>query len=151
VLAHPGGTITLIDESYNANPASMRAALEMLAGVAPESEGRRIAVLGDMLELGTHAQKLHAGLSEAVEDAGVDLALLAGPEMLALKGKLEGKIAVEHFESAAALGDRLSSDVRAGDVIMVKSSNGMGFSKVVDGLLQAYPAAKADGPAAAAE
>lgn len=151
VLGHPGGTITLIDESYNANPASMRAALEMLAGVAPEGDGRRIAVLGDMLELGTHAQKLHAGLSEAVEAAGVDLALLAGPEMLALKAKLEGKIAVEHFESAAALGDRLSGDVRAGDVIMVKSSNGMGFSKVVDGLLQAYPAAKADGPAAAAE
>ncbi len=151
VLTRAGGTVTVIDESYNANPASMRAAIEMLAGVAPEGEGRRIAVLGDMLELGDHSQKLHAGLAEAVEAAGVDLALLAGPEMLALKAKLEGKVAVEHFENAGALGDRLTADVRAGDVIMVKSSNGMGFSKVVDALVQAHPAAEAGGPAKAAE
>ena len=87
-LALPGGTLSLIDESYNANPASMKAALELLAAAPVHGAGRRIAVLGDMLELGDHAAKLHAGLAELIKGKNIDLVLLAGPEMKVLAEKL---------------------------------------------------------------
>ena len=132
-LAHPDGVITLIDESYNANPASMRAALDLLAATPVEGEGRRIAVLGDMLELGQHSARLHAGLADALD---ADLVFLGGPEMKALAAKLDR---AEHHETAAAVAERLIATVRAGDAVMVKSSNGTGFARVVDALLQKYP------------
>src|SRR5581483_1992758 len=67
----PGGSILLIDESYNANPASMRAALVAMATVPREAFPRRIAVMGDMLELGEAAAEFHRGLNAAVDAAGV--------------------------------------------------------------------------------
>lgn len=141
-LPHPkGGTLTLIDESYNANPASMRAALALLAATPTAKDGRRIAVLGDMLELGKHSEGLHAGLAEAVLLARPDLVLLAGAEMSALAKALPTSIAVEHRASVDELQPVLLDAASGGDVIMVKSSNGIGSSRLVDALVERFPAA----------
>jgi UDP-N-acetylmuramoyl-tripeptide--D-alanyl-D-alanine ligase len=140
VLRHPEGIFTLIDESYNANPASMKAAMELLQATQVSGEGRRIAVLGDMLELGTHSQKLHAGLAEIVEATGIGTVLLAGPEMKALAERLPEGVAREYRPDAAALKPVLLNTVRPGDVVMVKSSKGIGFSKLVEALLSTFPA-----------
>src|SRR5207342_2186560 len=80
----PGGTVLLIDESYNANPTSMGAALALLGQAPMRGLGRRIAVLGDMLELGSEGAGLHAALSDAVIDNAVDLVYCAGPLMKSL-------------------------------------------------------------------
>lgn len=139
-LTVPGGTLTLIDESYNANPASMRAALSLLADAAPGEGGRRIAVLGDMLELGKFSEKLHAELAEPVVTAGVDRVYLAGPEMQALKAALPADLSAEHRETTADLAPLVTGELRAGDVVMVKSSLGLGFGRIVAALLDKFPA-----------
>ena len=135
-----GGTATLIDESYNANPASMRAALALLRDAPVAEGGRRVAVLGDMLELGEHSPKLHAGLAEPVMEAGADVVLLAGPEMAHLAGALPAELGVEYRPSAEELKPVLLAALRPGDVVMVKSSKGIGFSRLVDALLKKFPA-----------
>ena len=91
MLRIPKGPITLIDESYNANPASMQAAMALLDATPVTGEGRRIAVLGDMLELGDHAAKLHAALAELIVGTGTDTVFLAGPEMRALADVAAGR------------------------------------------------------------
>ncbi|MGN6582608.1 MAG: UDP-N-acetylmuramoylalanyl-D-glutamyl-2,6-diaminopimelate--D-alanyl-D-alanine ligase [Rhizobiaceae bacterium] len=139
VLSHPDGTFTLIDESYNANPASMRAAIELLASAAVGEGGRRIAVLGDMLELGSHSAKLHAGLAEIIAATRADMVFLAGKEMKALAAKLGGQIAMEYRENAEELKPLVIEAIRPGDVVMVKSSNAIGFSRLVDTLLKQFP------------
>src|SRR6185312_11050662 len=83
-LKLPKGEALLLDESYNANPASMRAAIEVLGCATVGPQGRRIAVLGDMLELGAEANALHAGLAASLEQARIDLVFCAGPLMQAL-------------------------------------------------------------------
>jgi UDP-N-acetylmuramoyl-tripeptide--D-alanyl-D-alanine ligase len=123
-LATPSGPALLIDESYNANPASMRAALALLGGSRVEPRGRRIAVLGDMLELGPTAEDLHRSLSGEVEEARVDLVFAAGPLMRALFEALPGYRRGQWAPSAAELRPALLETVRGGDVIMVKGSNG---------------------------
>jgi UDP-N-acetylmuramoyl-tripeptide--D-alanyl-D-alanine ligase len=145
-----GGDIVLIDESYNANPASMRAALDMLGAMEPGEGGRRIAVLGDMLELGEHAPKLHAGLAPALAEVGVEIAMLAGPEMAALASRLPEGMKVEHRDSVDALLPLVLETVRGGDVVMVKSSNGIGSARIVETLVKTYPQAAGGGGAAAA-
>jgi len=141
VLPHPGGPILLIDESYNANPASMKAAIELLDATPTGEDGRRIAVLGDMLELGEHSARLHAGLAEFLEHSSVDMVLLAGAEMKALAEKLPGKFRVEHRDDADELKAVVLDIVGPGDAVMVKSSNGIGFSRIVEALTERYPAA----------
>ena len=84
VLTVPGGTVLLIDESYNANPASMRAAISLLGQAAVGDRGRRIAVLGDMLELGPSGTELHRAIAEVVNAAGIDLVYCSGPLMRSL-------------------------------------------------------------------
>lgn len=126
------GTFTLIDESYNANTASIAAVLQHLSDIKPKRRGRRIAVLGDMLELGMHSKKLHEGLAEPVLAAGLSRLLLGGAEMKALADKLAGSdLHVEHFETVDDLMPVLQKTVRADDVVLVKSSNGLGFSRIV--------------------
>jgi UDP-N-acetylmuramoyl-tripeptide--D-alanyl-D-alanine ligase len=78
-LEAPDGIITVIDESYNANPASVRAALALLAQAKPGRGGRRIAVLGDMLELGDESPRLHAELAGAVDESGTNIVYACGP------------------------------------------------------------------------
>ena len=141
-LAHPaGGQVIVIDESYNANPASVKAALDLLRSAEVPAEGRRIAVLGDMLELGAHSHQLHESLAVLVEQAQVDLALLAGTEMAALAQALPDGIPSKHHANVDELMPVLLETVRPGDVIMIKSSNGIGFSKLVAELLKKFPAA----------
>jgi len=140
-LKHPKGPFTLIDESYNANPASMAASLAMLKATPVEEGGRRIAVLGDMLELGKHAPKLHAALAELVRDSTADKVLLAGPEMKALAEVLPQELEAEYRKSAVELRPLLLSAIRPGDAVMVKSSKGIGFSRLVEAVVKKFPSA----------
>jgi UDP-N-acetylmuramoyl-tripeptide--D-alanyl-D-alanine ligase len=140
VLRHPKGPITLIDESYNANPASMQAAMALLDATPVSGEGRRIAVLGDMLELGSHSAKLHSALAGLIAGTRTDLILLAGPEMKSLAEALPEDVKVEYRPGAEDLKPVLIDTVRPGDVVMIKSSKGIGFSKLVDALIRQFPA-----------
>jgi UDP-N-acetylmuramoyl-tripeptide--D-alanyl-D-alanine ligase len=118
-VALPGGAFTLIDESYNANPASVAAALRTL-GLRPAR--RRIAALTDMLELGKDSPAYHAGLAAEIEAAKVDLVFCAGPMMKSLFEALPPTRQGGYAESAAALEPRLTRAVEPGDVVMVKGS-----------------------------
>ncbi len=135
VLPWNGGNVLLIDESYNANPASIAAALTMLDAAA---EGRRIAVLGDMLELGDESNALHAGLAGDVR-ATCDVLYLAGDEMRALESQLSGEMPVTLGADADELARLLATELRAGDTVMVKASNSLRFDRIVD-----YLVARAD-------
>ncbi len=125
---------TLIDESYNANPASMRAAIALLAQTEPVGAGRRIAVLGDMLELGPEATALHAALAGPLAAAGIDRVYLAGPLMAALWEALPEGRRGHYAESASALEPILSAEIAPGDVVMVKGSNGSRMGPLVEAL-----------------
>jgi UDP-N-acetylmuramoyl-tripeptide--D-alanyl-D-alanine ligase len=129
-----GGEFLLIDESYNANPMSMNAALAALAARRPAEEGRRIAVLTDMLELGPEAERHHAGLAEAIEAADVHRVYLAGPYMKALWDVLPAPRRAAWVENAAELVAEARQAVRPGDVVMVKGSNGSKASLVAEAL-----------------
>ena len=140
-LKHPDGEITLIDESYNANPASMQAAIRLLDAADVEGKGRRIAVLGDVLELGAHSAKLHAELAEIIAGTRTDMVLLAGKEMKALADSLPKGTKKEYRDNVEEIIPLVLETVRPGDAVMVKSSNGVGFSRLVDALVRRYPAA----------
>ncbi len=135
----PGGAVLLIDESYNANPASMRAALALLghADVAPR--GRRIAVLGDMLELGPRGAELHRELSETVLAQQVDLVFCCGPLMRALWEALPPGRQGGYAETSAALEPQLFAAIQAGDAIMIKGSLGSRMAPIVKALQSRYP------------
>ncbi|MGB3501452.1 MAG: UDP-N-acetylmuramoylalanyl-D-glutamyl-2,6-diaminopimelate--D-alanyl-D-alanine ligase [Mesorhizobium sp.] len=132
--------ITLIDESYNANTASMKAAIDLLDATPVEGKGRRIAVLGDMLELGTHSAKLHASLASMIEPTKVDLVYLGGQEMAALASALPPERLAAHLPDVEALMAVLLGALKANDVVMVKSSKGIGFSKLVEAMTKKFPA-----------
>jgi UDP-N-acetylmuramoyl-tripeptide--D-alanyl-D-alanine ligase len=134
-----GGSFVLIDESYNANPASMRAALELMRDSPVRLRGRRIAVLGDMLEMGRFSEQVHRDLAGPLAEAGADLVCLAGSEMRALRDELGTNIETVYREEATELTDYLKSILRDGDVVMVKSSLGIGFGRIVKALLDNYP------------
>jgi UDP-N-acetylmuramoyl-tripeptide--D-alanyl-D-alanine ligase len=123
-LPMANGELNLIDESYNANPASMRAALAVLGEAPVTRPGRRIAVIGDMRELGPDADRLHAELLQPIEDAGIDAVYCAGPHMRALWKELPHDLRGHYCEDAKDLEDVLLNDVRAGDVVMIKGSLG---------------------------
>jgi len=125
------GRALVIDESYNANPASMRATLAVLGA---QEASRRVAVLGEMRELGDKSADYHAGLAEPIRDAGVQLALLVGEAMKPLAEALEGQVEIVHVADAAAARDRLGAALRAGDAVLIKGSNGVGLSALVAAL-----------------
>jgi len=127
-----GGEAVLIDESYNANPASMAATLKSLG--AETGAERRVAVLGPMRELGEHAERLHAALAPAILDAKVDELVLVGDDMRPLEDALHGQVHVTRVADAAAAAEAVSSFLRAGDAVLVKASNSVGLSRVVDRL-----------------
>jgi UDP-N-acetylmuramoyl-tripeptide--D-alanyl-D-alanine ligase len=134
-VAVGGGEALVIDESYNANPASMRATLEVLG----HERGRRLAVLGEMRELGAHSDAFHAELSGPVEAAGVDYAILVGEHMAPLANALEGRIDFVHVADAAEARDRLDDILAAGDVVLVKGSNGVRLGTLVAALAERQP------------
>lgn len=129
------GEALVIDESYNANPASMRATLDVLA----HETGRKIAVLGEMRELGEHSEAFHAELSGPIEAAGVDFAILVGEAMAPLANALEGHVDFVHVPDAATARGRLEDVLAAGDVVLVKGSNGVRLSSVVAALAERQP------------
>jgi UDP-N-acetylmuramoyl-tripeptide--D-alanyl-D-alanine ligase len=125
-----GGTALLIDESYNANPASMAATLANLA--AEPVKGRRLAVLGTMRELGDHSNEAHAGLAEPVLAAGVEELILVGEEMAALERALGNRLPLTRVADAAAATAALRARLGAGDAVLVKASNGVGLASLVE-------------------
>ena len=130
-LRGPDGPFTLIDESYNANPASMRAALALLGATSPGAGGRRIAVLGDMLELGAEAKHLHAALASDLAGARVDLLFCAGPLMRGLYEACPPSMRGSWAERSAGLRQSVLEAARGGDVVMVKGSNGSAMEPIV--------------------
>lgn len=125
----PGGEALLIDESYNANPLSMAAALAVLRDSPAK---RRLAVLGAMRELGEETEARHAALAAPIAEAGVAELALVGPEMAALKA--EG---ASHLSDAAAALDWVRATLRDGDVLLVKGSNSVGLGRLVSALKEA--------------
>jgi UDP-N-acetylmuramoyl-tripeptide--D-alanyl-D-alanine ligase len=133
------GEATLIDESYNANPASMAAALSVLGTARVGPHGRRIAVLGDMLELGPTGAELHRGLNEAVKANHIDLVYCCGPQMRNLWDALSTGRKGGYADSAANLEAQAVAAIRAGDAIMVKGSLGSKMKTIVNALERRFP------------
>lgn len=131
----PSGSFHVIDESYNASPVAMRAALELLGAAAPAARGRRIAVLGDMLELGEAAPQLHAELAEDLLANRVDLLFACGPNMRHLFDAVPRNRRGTYAPDAERLQSDVLADVRPGDVVMVKGSLGSRMQPIVQALL----------------
>ena len=123
--------LLLTDESYNANTASMTAALEVFA-TQSAPDGRKVVILGDMLELGAQSAALHASLKPAVIASGAERIYLVGPAMAALADALGRERVAAHTQSAAELADMLRNDLAYGDAVMVKGSNGVGLAGIVE-------------------
>ena len=134
-----GGSALLLDESYNANPASVEAALAVLGRSAIGPHGRRIAVLGDMLELGPNGLDLHRSLADVVIANGIDLVFCCGPLMHALWGALPAHRRGGYAENSATLEAQVVPAIRAGDAVMVKGSLGSRMAPIVKALQRAYP------------
>ena len=122
-----GRDVLVLDESYNANPTSMRATLAVLA----DEPGRHVAILGAMGELGADAPRYHADLAGPVLAARVEALLLVGEAMGPLAAALEGKVNVVHVPDAAAAVAALDELIRPGDAVLVKGSNAVGLARVV--------------------
>ena len=133
-IAAPGIDFELIDDAYNASPASMAAALEVLSQSRPAGDGRRIAILGDMFELGAMAADLHIQLAEKIEEAGIDLLFAVGPMMRHLFGAVRDGLRGEWHETADQLAAAIAAVPQDGDVVLVKGSAGMQMSQVVEAL-----------------
>ena len=127
-----GGEVLLIDESYNANPASMAATLKSLG--EERDVGRRIAVLGPMRELGEHSAELHAGLAPSIRDAHVDQLILIGDEMRPLAERVAGHIPLDLVTSVDEATEVLRRTVHPGDAVLVKASNSVGLAKLVESM-----------------
>ena len=133
-LSWQGGTLTLIDESYNANPAAMRAALAVFGAMSPAVGARRVAVLGDMLELGEATERLHRELAEPLASAKVDRVFLVGRAVAALYDVLPDPSRGGLWPTTDEAIPELLRFLRAGDVVMVKGSRGIGLGFIVERL-----------------
>jgi len=131
----PGGTFVVVDESYNASNTSMRAAFEILSALEPGPGGRRIAALGDMLELGPDSPRLHAALAGPLRADRTQLVFTAGRHMANLHEALPPEMRGGHVEDADALARLMVEVVQPGDVILVKGSLGSRVGAVVEALL----------------
>lgn len=130
-----GRQFLIVDESYNANPASMRAAIATLGTAEVAGTGRRIAVVGDMLELGTDEAALHRGLAGPLVSAKIDRVYACGPLMQSLYEELPVEARAGYADGSQALLEKLTSELRDGDVVMVKGSLGSRMGLIVEGLL----------------
>jgi UDP-N-acetylmuramoyl-tripeptide--D-alanyl-D-alanine ligase len=130
VLELDGGEVLLIDESYNANPASMAATLKSLG--AERDVMRRIAVLGAMRELGDHSDALHAALAPTIREAQVDQLVLIGDELRPLFELLDGEVEITCVTNVDEATDALIRIVRPGDAVLVKASNSVGLGRLVE-------------------
>ena len=135
VLHTADGEFTLIDESYNASPVSMNAAIEVLGETKPGNGGRRIAVLGDMLELGQGSALLHAGLIGVLEKEAIDLVFTAGDQMAHLAKALDPAMGAGHTANMDLLKEIVLKAIQPGDVVIVKGSAGSKTGVIVQALL----------------
>jgi UDP-N-acetylmuramoyl-tripeptide--D-alanyl-D-alanine ligase len=135
----PGGSALLIDESYNANPASVDAALALLGQTPVGPHGRHIAVLGDMLELGSKGKALHRALAAPITANAIDLVFCCGPLMQSLWQALPAGQRGGYAEDSTALEAQILPAIRGGDVIMVKGSLGSRMAPIVKALQRVYP------------
>lgn len=133
-ISLPGGDLLVIDESYNANPESMSAALSMLGQFVRLGQGRRIAVLGDMKELGPESAELHRQLVAPIEAADIDVVFTIGDEMRHLQDHLPAGRRGAHAKSVDHLIEYLSTELHGGDAIMIKGSNALGLGGLVSAL-----------------
>ncbi len=133
------GSILIIDESYNASPVAVAAAIETLGAVEVDKLGRRIAVLGDMLEMGPASPGLHADLAPALVSAGADLVFACGPSMANLFEALPGHMRGRYESTSAELLPRVVAAVQAGDTVLVKGSLGIAMAPIVRALLELGP------------
>jgi UDP-N-acetylmuramoyl-tripeptide--D-alanyl-D-alanine ligase len=136
LLSAKGGPFTLVDESYNANPASTRAAIALAGALPLPGKGRRIAVLGDMLELGEKGAAMHAELAGDAVTNRIDLVFAAGPLMKHLFEALPGRLQGAWRDRACDLAAIVVAAVQSGDMVIVKGSNGSKMSVIVDALKQ---------------
>ena len=143
-LSVPGGELLLIDESYNANPTSMGAALALLAQAKLGKNGRRIAVLGDMLELGKFGKQLHADLAKPIDLYGVDVLYAAGPLMQNLWNAVPAARQGAYAATSAELSLQLLPSLQAGDAVMIKGSLGSKMGLIVEALRKQFTAVKKD-------
>ncbi len=127
------GQALLIDDAYNANPESMRAAL---AALSARPVGRRLVALGEMLELGEGTGQAHAGLATQVKATGAEMAFLCGAGMAPLAQALHGQLACEHVPDAESLVEIVKNSLRVGDVLLIKGSNASGMHRLVGRLRQ---------------
>jgi len=132
-----GGAVRIINDSFNANPASMVAALATLAATTPPQDGRRIAVLGDMKELGADAENLHAALADPVASAGAKLVFTLGDQIVALRRKLPAELLAPHADSVEELASNLYAELKPGDVVLIKGSHGSHVGDIIPRLLTA--------------
>ena len=135
VLHTANGIFTLIDESYNASPVSMKAAIKVLGETKPSNGGRRIAVLGDMLELGQGSAQLHAGLADVLEKESIDLVFTVGDQMEHLAKEIDSTMSACHAENINILEAIVLKEIQPGDVVVVKGSAGSNTSIIVQAFL----------------
>jgi UDP-N-acetylmuramoyl-tripeptide--D-alanyl-D-alanine ligase len=133
-IAIPGGSFRVVDETYNASPAATRAALAVLGMTPPRAGGRRLAALGDMLELGTNGPAEHAGLAEALIAAKVDQVFTAGPLMRHLHDALPAAMRGPHADNSTALAPLVARAADVNDIVLVKGSAGSQMGAVVTAL-----------------
>ena len=126
-----GGSILLIDESYNASPIAMKAAFSVLKEMQPNTPGRKIVVIGDMLELGDDGPWLHADLANHLLGAKPDLIFTVGNLMMQLRASLPTHLCGSHAIQSTDIASEIASELRAGDLILVKGSFGMDMASIV--------------------
>ena len=131
MLHTDNGRFTVIDESYNASPVSMKAAIKVLGDTKPGSGGRRIAVLGDMLELGQCSAQLHAGLADVLEKESIDLVFTTGDQMEYLAKEIDPSMNAGHAENISVLETMVLKEIQPGDVVVVKGSAGSNTGIIV--------------------
>ncbi|MEG8098888.1 UDP-N-acetylmuramoyl-tripeptide--D-alanyl-D-alanine ligase [Candidatus Liberibacter brunswickensis] len=136
------GFFTLIDESYNANPTSMKAAISVLSQVYPHGKGRQIAVLGDMCEMGELSKYFHVNLAEVLSLYNISHVWLYGVHMLELRNVLSNNIHVHYYEKIEEFFSFIKSSLIDGDVMVIKSSHSCGFHNLVKLLLEEFPVIK---------
>ncbi len=128
------GKIDVIDETYNASPVAVRAAFEVLAASRPGRGGRRVVVLGDMLELGDHATPEHMALAEDIKAHDFDLVFACGQYMSDILDALPQELHGARSGSSAQLAGLVAKKIRAGDLVLVKGSAGSHMGKVIDAI-----------------